>query len=511
MLFCGELMIAQTSGTHKYWVEFTDKLYTKHSIFHPQTFLSPRAIERRQRHGIPITYEDLPVSLPYINQIKEIGAQIHNCSKWLNAATIIADSSKIETIQQLPFVQQITFVGKHSTKRALQDYEIEEQVDFEYTVARNHWYGYAYRQNELLGIEQIHQKKWQGEGMMIAVLDGGFAKVQESSFFENTAIVATYDFVENDKSVYESSVHGSEVLSVMGANRPHYLVGTAPKAQYVCLKTEDVLGESIVEECNWIAAAEFADSMGVDVINTSLGYSVFRDRRMNYTYENMDGQTSKISQAADIAFRKGILVVGSAGNSGDEDWRYITTPADAFDILSVGASTAYGNKAFFSSFGPTIDGRIKPEVVAMGQEVNVASVFTDKVYPTNGTSYSAPLVAGAMTCLWQAFPELSVKELKNVMLETASLADSPNNRIGYGMPNMNKAFQKLAHKNGEFHLHLNEGEELLAVVQVDKMGNEHHLEEHQIREKEKGYYILKQIRTSHFMRVITSESVMISR
>jgi hypothetical protein len=224
------------------------------------------------------------------------------------------------------------------------------------------------------------------------------------------------------------------------------LIGTSPDATIVCIRTEEVGSELRIEEDNWIAGAEYADSLGVDVINSSLGYTSFDNREMTYSYQDMDGNTARISIGADIAAKKGILVVNSAGNEGDGVWRYVGAPADADSVMAVGAVDRNRKKANFSSFGPTRDGRIKPSVSARGYQTVVATP-TYRVDSVNGTSFSSPVMAGMVTSLWQAFPNKTNMEIKNAVEQSGDLATNPNNYLGYGIPDMIKAYQILSNSS----------------------------------------------------------------
>ncbi len=281
---------------------------------------------------------------------------------------------------------------------------------------------------------------------MVAVIDGGFAGLQQSTFFDslraNRLLFDYKDFVD-EKSADEAGYHGCKVLSVMAANQPDLFVGVAPEASYLCIRSEDHRIEMRIEECNWIVSAEYADSMGADIINTSLGYSGFNLPSMSYDYADMDGQTSLISRAADIAFAKGMLVVTSAGNKGDFKDGFIDAPGDAKNILTVGATNMHGELARFSSFGPTSDGRIKPEIVAPGQGVSIGSMQGDKVYSASGTSYSAPIISGLAAALWSAFPEKTNGEIRAAIIASASHAHNMDNKTGAGLPDFQKAYQIL--------------------------------------------------------------------
>ena len=289
----------------------------------------------------------------------------------------------------------------------------------------------------MLNLQYLHKEGFRGQGMLIAILDAGFYKVNELAAFDsiriNKQIIATYDFVDKDTSVYDAATHGMMVLSTIAGNLPGEFVGTAPKANFLLLRTEQTASEYLIEEHNWAVAAEYADSMGVDIINSSLGYNNFDDTLQSHHYQDMDGNTTIISRAADLAAKKGILVVSSAGNEGFSDWRYITAPADADSILSVGAVTEDKNIAFFSSAGPTSDGQIKPDVCALGMPAAVCAA-DGSINSSSGTSFSAPITTGAISCLWQAHPELNNMQIIDAIRRSADRYGQPDTLFGYGIP-----------------------------------------------------------------------------
>ena len=442
---------AQNKTVKKYWIEFSDKKNTPYTVNAPHGFLSPRAIERRMKQGIPIVESDLPLSPQYLEQLREKGARVQHVSKWLNAATIIADSSAISAIELLEFVTKVEFVGRHFTKSTQQSGPPGASLK-NYTVTNPyHRYGYGRHQIQMVNGDILHDIGYRGKGMLVAVMDGGFINVNHMPFFDSLRIqnklLLGKDLVDMDNDIFESATHGSEVLSVMAANLPGLFVGTAPDAHYVCLKTEDTRGEYLAEECHWVAGLEYADSLGADVVNSSLGYTSFWDKKMNYSYEDMNGQVSRAARAADLAYTKGMIVVNSAGNSGGDDWKYIGAPADANNILTVGATDPYGRRAYFSSEGPTADGRLKPNVSALGYGIVVAKVNNYEVKLGNGTSFSSPLIAGMVTSLWSAFPERTNEEIIEAIELCGNQASNVDNKLGYGIPDFYKAYQFLKGRN----------------------------------------------------------------
>jgi len=288
----------------------------------------------------------------------------------------------------------------------------------------------------------LHDQGFTGQGITIAILDAGFYHVDQlpafSYLWENGQILGTRDFVTSGSNLFDGHSHGMVVLSVMGGNLPGELIGTSPDADFWLLRSEDAGSEYLIEEDNWAAAAEFADSAGADILNTSLGYSQFDNHLMDHAYADMDGNTTRISRAADIAASKGMLVVVSAGNLGAGNWHYISAPADADSVLAVGAIDANGYIAGFSSRGPSSDMRVKPDVVAIGKGTWVAG-FESGVRQGNGTSLSAPVITGLAACLWQANPEATAMEILTAIRECSNRFTQPDADYGYGIPDFNLA------------------------------------------------------------------------
>lgn len=445
------LGFAAEAQENRFVVFFRDKNHSTFSIDNPEAFLSPKSIERRVSQDIAITFEDLPVSGAYLDSLKALEIKYYHLSKWFNATIIQADSSELEKLSEVSYIDSIIYVGPggklknpYITYSEAQDNTVggtEEAKDFSVDFNAN----LSLQQNEMLGVDAMHEQGFMGEGMLVGVFDGGFNNVDEVAGFDHlfadNRIIATKNFVANDDSVYQYNDHGTNVLSCLAGYIPEKYIGTAPNASYILCVSEDVQGEYRVEEFNWIFAAEFADSLGVDIINTSLGYSTFSDGAMNYTYEDLDGQTTYISKANAIAASKGIVLVNSAGNEGSVPWKYISAPADADSILSVGAVNNKFEKASFSSVGPTSDGRLKPEVAALGENVQVIN-HTGSLSFSRGTSFASPLLAGLVTGFWQANSSLSNVEVINRIKFSGHKASSPNNELGYGIPNFSRAMNQ---------------------------------------------------------------------
>ncbi|RMG81055.1 MAG: peptidase S8 [Bacteroidetes bacterium] len=443
----GSWMPANAQTLKKFWVEFADKKDNPYLISQPETFLSPRAIERRKKHGVEVTEADLPVNPQYLHAIRQAGAAIHNTSRWLNGASIIATDSIAGVVKNLAFVRHVRYAGRHMETRLRLRRTGKKRDSIDLPLKLESPYGYAESQIKQVNGDVLHFRGGRGAGMLVAVLDGGFSNVDIMPFFDslfaNERLLATKDFVDGDDYVFESSGHGSQVLSVMAANLPGIMVGTAPDAGYICLKTEDTSSEFLVEECNWVAALEYADSLGADVVNSSVGYTEFSDSTMNYRHDILDGKTALASRAANMAFERGMIVVTSVGNEGNNAWKYLDVPADAIGALAIGAVDMDGRRARFSSLGPSADGRIKPDLAAAGKGVSVASVYSPKVSRSSGTSFSSPLIAGMVAALWSAFPEKTNREIVDAILRSASQYLMPDNELGYGIPDFDKAWKIL--------------------------------------------------------------------
>ncbi len=435
----------------KYFIQFTDKNNSPYSISHPEEFLTQRALERRSRQGIPIAENDIPVNPQYLEGVAEKGAVLLNATRWLNGVTIYTDSVEIlDSILALPYVADVLKLADknpgHSEKKFFRSETYGKLNQQETTTVRSANeldYGASRHQIDQINGIPLHDMGYQGQGMVIAVLDGGFEGVQEHPVFDSLwadgRILGTKDFVyPHDQNVFTESGHGKSVLSTMGAYWPGHMIGTAPLASYWLLRSEEIYAENIIEEYNWVSAAEFADSVGADLINSSLSYRDFDLPEWDHSYEDLDGNTAIATIGADIAVSKGILVCNSAGNSASSDFPWNASPADADSVMSIGAVDTDGNWATFSSIGPTVDGRIKPAVVAMGLGTTVAR-DTSWVGTGSGTSFSSPIITGMSACLWQANRNMKVKEIQAAIKASASIAETPNDTIGWGIPDYMEA------------------------------------------------------------------------
>lgn len=440
----------KTTDIGMYFVSFADKEGTPFSVDDPAAFLSEKAILRRANHGTEITELDLPISPDYLAEVRETGAKIWLKSKWMNGVVIEALPPQIKAIRKMDFVTAATFVAPRQYKRASPMPVIPsldaEAPTFDPVPVEKNFYGYAWDNLDKMEGDSLHHWGFRGKGVLVAVFDGGFPNVGYKDFlgyYRDEQVPAGFDLVEQDSVVHDGGTHGATVLSTMAAHHPFFYIGTAPDARYVLFKTENGRGEHRLEEINYAIALEIADSIGVDVVNSSLGYTTFTMKSMDYKYEDLDGKTSPASVAIGNAFARGMIIVTSAGNSGSDEWHYIGTPADAPDVFSIGALDAEGERAYFSSFGPTADGRTKPDVAALG--VNVAAITANGrgLTGANGTSLASPLVAGLIACLRQAVPDATNQELLDAIRQTADQADKPDAERGYGRPDFAAAYRQL--------------------------------------------------------------------
>lgn len=439
----------------KYIITLKNKTTSDFSLSRPEQFLSAKAIERRKKHGIAISASDMPVVSSYIEAITSTGAKVIYQSKWLNIIIVeVTGSDFANRMPSLPFVTSI-HVFNDNKSSALKKTAVKpffQNESFQSVSSSNslksgennasYDYGSAFNQINMLSGNQLHDLGFKGQGITIAVIDAGFNSVDVlhafDSLWANNQILGTHDFVQPNNNVFNTGIssHGMMVLSTMGANMSGQIVGTAPKSSYWLLRSEDATAEYIMEEYFWVNAAEYADSVGADIINSSLGYTVFDDTLQNHTYADMNGNTTVITIGADLAAQKGILVVNSAGNSGSDTdpWKYISAPADGDSVFSIGAVDSQGNRAFFSSKGPTYDGRIKPNIAAQGMGTAVANL-SGGVSFGNGTSFSSPIIAGMSACLWQANVSMSNMDIINALQKSGSQATNPDTLLGFGIPN----------------------------------------------------------------------------
>ena len=421
--------------TLKYRISLKDKAATDYSLQKPEMYLSKKSIERRKRQGLEIDSTDLPVCKKYVDAIRKKGVHVLVTGKWDNFVTVSCnDSMLIAEIAGLPFVRSTERVWRGVAKRAS-----ERDSLINKPLRTDSLYGPAITQIKMSHADRLHEAGFKGQGMTIAVIDAGFHNVDKIEAMKNINILGTRDFVNPEADIYAESSHGMSVLSCMAMNQPNVMIGTAPEASYWLLRSEDEYSENLVEQDYWAAAIEFADSVGVDLVNTSLGYYSFDDPTKNYRYRDLNGHYALMSREAAKAADKGIVVVCSAGNSGSGSWKKITPPGDAENVITVGAVNKYGVLAPFSSVGNTADGRVKPDVVAVGLGSDVMG--TDgNLRHANGTSFSSPIMCGMVACLWQACPKLTAKQIIDLVRQSGDRADFPDNIYGYGIPDLWKAY-----------------------------------------------------------------------
>ncbi len=461
MLLTAAFTVFADVAPDKYFIKFTDKNNTPYTIDNPGAFLTPRAIHRRTVQGIAISEEDLPLNPDYVITIKNLGTIILTRSKWFNGITIYApDPSVLAAISNLPFVQEIVKNNQNppnSQPLHKDKFEMETNsllplnlLSPNNPVSVNNFtfnYGPSYTQIHMLNGDALHQGGYTGAGKVIAILDAGFLNADILSAFDslrqNGQILGTKDFVTPGNNVYQEFYHGMAVLSTMGANLPGQLIGTAPGASYWLLRSEDAATENIIEEYNWVAAAEFADSVGADVINSSLGYSLFDDPAQNHSWADLTGNSTPVTRGANIAASKGIAVVNSAGNEALKPWHYISFPADGLQVLGIAAVDAAGIHASFSSIGfPSVTDP-KPDIAAMGVGDIVAN-SDGSIGSGSGTSFSSPLIAGLVACLWEAKPAATNTQIFQSIRESASKFPQDDTLVGCGIPDFSKALTLLS-------------------------------------------------------------------
>lgn len=432
---------AAAQQSYKYRISLTDKAETTYSLDKPGEFLSPKALERRTRQQLKVDSTDLPVCQSYIEAIRGKGVDIIVTGRWQNTVTIqCKDTALIDAIATLPFVKKTEKVWTQPDSVPARNKKRKKEVTNKLKKSDN-YYGPAYRQIQIHNGDSLHQAGFRGEGMTIAVIDAGYYNADTMKALKKIKLLGTRDFVNPHSDIYEEDSHGMKVLSCMATNKPYVMVGTAPEASYWLLRSEDADSENLVEQDYWAAAIEFADSAGVDVVNTSLGYKAFNDKSKNYTYQNLDGKFSLMSRQAGMAADKGMVVVCSAGNEGQRTWKKITPPGDAFNILTVAALDSTKMNAPFSSVGNTTDGRIKPDVAAIGLK-SVVMGTNGEVSHANGTSFSSPTLCGLVACLWQSCPQLTAKELIELVKRSSDRINYPDNIFGYGIPDVWKAYKE---------------------------------------------------------------------
>lgn len=426
--------------TYLFRVQLKDKKGTKYSLKHPEKFLSERSLKRRERQSLKVDSTDLPLSQKYLDELGAAGFEVVGGSKWNNTALVkLTDSLNVGRLATFPFVTGVRCVFQSPDSISRQRvFTLESDTT---AADPKRPYGKATRQIEQLNGRRLHEAGYRGKGMLIGIVDGGYMNADIIPAFKNIKIVGTHDFVYPYQSdLYRLLDHGTMVLSCMAVADSSRYVGTAPEAEYMLLRSEYGPTESLSEEDSWAMAVEYADKEGVDVINSSLGYAQFDDASTNFSYSQLDGKSTLISRTASMLADKGVLLVCSAGNSGDEPWKKITPPGDAENVLTVGAVSARGINTNFSSVGPSQDGRVKPDVMALG---GAARVFSGRGLNStaSGTSFASPICCGMVACLWQALPRKTAREIIELVRASGNRVNAPDNVFGYGIPDFWKAYQ----------------------------------------------------------------------
>lgn len=422
-----------------YRVTLKDKKDTPYKLSHPEKYLSSKSIERRKRQGLEIDSTDLPIAPKYLKNVKKTGAQIISKSKWNNSLLVkVSDSTCVDQLNALSCVVSTQLLW--NTPDSIEKMDGRSELSVVQSTPSITKYGVGEEQISMLNGIQLHDAGFRGRGMIIAVIDGGFNNADSIPLFNNIHILGCKDFAyPQNGNVFAEADHGTLVLSCMATNQPNTFIGTAPEASYWLLRSEYTAYESKIEEDFWSAAAEFADSVGVDVINSSLGYHAFDDKALSYRYEDLDGKTALISRTASLLACKGIILCNSMGNDGVVSWKKMNVPADAEDILSVGAVSMNKENALFSAVGPTADWRVKPDVMAAGMPARVIN-SKGELSQSSGTSLASPVLCGMVACLWQAFPNKTAYEIMDLVRRSGDTVEHPNNIYGYGIPDFWKAY-----------------------------------------------------------------------
>lgn len=434
--------------SYRYRIAFTDKKNSPFSVKQPEKFLSAKAIERRKRYKVKIDEHDLPVNPAYIDGVSRCDLKLWNKSKWNNTAVFeMADTALLNQVRKLPYVKEVRCVWISPDSLPVMPKVDRSSIVTNRRDTLPDYYGHAEKQVKMLAVDQLHQAGFTGKGVTIAVIDGGFLNADLVNGLKKAHILGTRNFAHPDRLIYDELMdHGTMVLSCIAANEPKSMVGTAPDASFYLMQSEDGDSEQLIEEDNWCAAVEYADSLGCDIVTSSLGYFQFDHDFMNHTYAEQNGHTALNSRSASLAASRGLMMLNSAGNSGNDAWKRINFPGDAPNILTVGAVNAAGVNAVFSSLGNTTDGRVKPDVMAIG-EFSALYGPDGCVTQANGTSFSTPTMCGAVACLVQQFPNKRPAEIIRAVQQSGNNVAHPDNVFGYGIPNMMKAAELLK-KNG---------------------------------------------------------------
>ncbi|HWB62354.1 MAG TPA: S8 family serine peptidase [Chitinophagales bacterium] len=445
LLFISALTVslyAQNPSNLYYWVKFKNKDNDGFSINNPQQFLSQKSIDRRAFQNIAIDTGDLPITQAYIDSITPYTTRLVHRLKWFNMVVVeMDDSTKVDSVKRFSFVDSVAPIIYFPYKALHQQNKFEELTPVDQSITYPNSYGASYHQLNMLNVDLLHQLGYKGQGITIAMMDNGCMNVNRLSAFDSVRprILGTWDFVHNQQDIYNDGGHGTNTFSCIAANMPGKYVGAATGADFYLFQSEDNEHEWAMEEYNWAAAAEMADSVGAQLFSTSLGYTTFDDDLGSNTYADLNGNKTVITQAANTAFSKGILVFNSAGNDGANLWHYISAPADGDSVIAVGAVDSTRAVAGFSSRGPNSAGRVKPDLCAQGGGVYVVNVFGN-AGASAGTSFSCPILAGSAAALWSAFPNKTAQEIKDAIMISADHFWSPDSLHGYGIPNLYNAY-----------------------------------------------------------------------
>lgn len=442
-------MVANAQRVDKYWVSFADKAAPmEYRLDNPSAYLGPRALERRVRQRIAVDSLDLPVCPQYVAALEHAGMRVQNRSKWLNGVSAyVAEGTDVSFLDTMRCVAgyQLLEVGESRVPDINSFLPVINTAHREdYMAYGRSYYNNAYAQIKQLNGIQLHRNGYEGQGVIVGVCDGGFPGVDTITAFarmrDEGRLLAVRDFVWEGDSVFSVHDHGTVVLSTMASYDPGMYVGTAPMASYILCRTENTTQETPLEEYNWVAAAEYLDSMGADIVTSSLGYYYFDNSMFDHALAGLDGRTYVMSIGADIAVSRGMLVINAAGNDGQSNPQHLNSPADVERVLTVGACDKDGRWASFSSYGPTADMRIKPDVMALGAAVQCVG-SQGVVHASSGTSLATPILAGMMACLMQRCPYLTPQQLCDSVRAWGHLANAPNSREGYGIPDFGRTMQ----------------------------------------------------------------------
>ena len=430
------------------WVFMKDKPNSDTFLANPLQMLSQRSIDRREKSNIPIDEKDVPIHQVYYTKLKnEVTIAVLGKSKWLNAVHVQGTVTQINDLfSKFNFIKSIEYANKslNTSEKSKRNKSLSDHYSKFNEVQTDFNYGAADNQIKMLKGDYLHQQGFTGQNQVIAIIDAGFPNVNTLLAFErlrdNNQILGGYNFADRNANYYTRNSHGTHVLSTIAGYIENEFVGTAPDAKFYLFISEIAETETVLEETLWVEAAERADSLGVDMINTSLGYTTYDNPNHSHSYADMDGNTTFISRGAEIGVSRGMILVNSAGNSGTSSWRYVGAPADASSVFSIGAVNADENIASFSSFGPTADNRIKPDVLAQGQNTTIVNFSSGSVSTSNGTSFSSPVMAGVIACFWEAFPNKTNVEIMNLIRNYSDKYNNPTDQYGYGIPDFEAAY-----------------------------------------------------------------------